>query len=456
MDKERIARLQAAARQMQQGDYLVDLPVGSDDELDALGVAMLDLGYTLESRFREMRALSKVTEKINAGLLLDDVLEHVYESFRSILPYDRIGFALLEEDAKQGTVVRARWAKTDFDEPLLKVGYTAPLGGSSLEKIINTGKPRIINDLEAYLRDKPDSQSTRLIVAEGVRSSLTCPLIVLGKPVGFMFFSSRYPGTYQGVHIEIFLQIAGQLSTIVEKSRIYQELLELNEVKNRFLGIAAHDLRGPITIIQGWCALIGKGVAGETLEQRRSIMDKVDETCKRMLHLIDGLLDVSIIEAGQLELDKKKTSLAEFFGECRDSCGILTKTKDINFQLELEDDLPPVEIDWNRMYQVFSNLVDNAIKFSHPGTVVKLRARKADDGIEVSVIDQGEGIAGDELDGIFGDFKTASTRPTAGERSTGLGLMIVKRIVEAHGGTIRVESELGKGSVFTISLPLAG
>jgi diguanylate cyclase (GGDEF)-like protein len=111
----------------------------------------------------------------------------------------------------------------------LRAGYAATLGGSSLEKIIKTGQPRILNDLEDYLEKHPESDSTRKIVAEGMRSSLTCPLIALGKPFGFLFFSSMEKNAYNEIHQGFFLEIAGQLSVILEKSRLYQDLLTATE-----------------------------------------------------------------------------------------------------------------------------------------------------------------------------------------------------------------------------------
>lgn len=130
-------------------------------------------------------------------------------------------------------MVRARWVKTDQPAMFLSRDYTAPLEGSSLQTIIDTGQPRIINDLAAYLKAKPDSQSTSLIVAEGIRSSLTCPLIVDSIPVGFMFFSSIHPDTYTHDHVEIFMKIAAQLSVIVEKGRLVSELADQKEAIER-------------------------------------------------------------------------------------------------------------------------------------------------------------------------------------------------------------------------------
>ena len=181
-----------AIQRLKCGEYDLAVPVGSD-EIGRLGEALCDLARALESRNREAQKLDQITARINAGLLLDDILENVYYDFRKIIPYNRIGFSLIEND---GQVVRARWAKSDQPEVKLTTGYVAPLEGSSLQTILTTGRPRILNDLAEYLERKPDSESTRLIVAEGIRSSLTCPLIADGVPVGFIFFSSIQPNAF--------------------------------------------------------------------------------------------------------------------------------------------------------------------------------------------------------------------------------------------------------------------
>ena len=244
MHDPRIAKYREASVAMKEGRFRVQIPREGEDDVAALGCALADLGTALEARFEELNTLSKVTEKINAGLVLDDVLNYVFESFWPIIPYDRIGFSLLELN---GTVVRARWVRSDAPDTKITRGYSAPLQGSSLQKILETGQPRILNDLRQYLSEHPASESTRLIVEEGMRSSLTCPLIAVGKPIGFMFFSSMELNTFKDAHVEIFLEIAGQLSLIVEKARLYEELHQLN---NKLLGMAAHDLQTHLGIMK--------------------------------------------------------------------------------------------------------------------------------------------------------------------------------------------------------------
>ncbi len=451
MGDPRIERLVEAAQAMRRGHFSVELPTGADDEVARLTAALAELGSTLERKFEELAALSRVTERINAGLLIEDVLGHVYDSFRPIIPYDRIGFSLIDQD---GATVRAIWARSDAPGLGIGAGYAAALAGSSLEPILESGVPRVLNDLEAYLREHPQSDSTRRVVEEGMRSSLTCPIMAMGKRVGFLFFSSRQKGTYADLHVQLFQQIAGQLSTIVEKSRLYQELLELNQLKNKFLGIAAHDLRSPIAAIKGTLSLLVDGLMGPLTGEQRELLAELSQAASHMQSLVEDLLDVTAIEAGSLVLRPILLPLGDFLQACAKSGRRLAAAKSMSLELELAPNLPEVCLDPDRMEQVMSNLVGNAIKFSHPGSPIRIVARGGDGEALVTVEDRGQGIAKAEIEKLFQPFARTSTRPTAGEQTTGLGLAIVKRIVEAHGGRVEVESEPGRGSSFRVRLPL--
>jgi transcriptional regulator with GAF, ATPase, and Fis domain len=225
-----------------------------------LGQELQELAASLEMRYQERRTLNQITVKINSGLRLDQILEEVYRDFRNLIPYNRIGISLLDEGGK---VLRARWAKTNRRKVKLGAGYSGEMPGSSLQVILETRQPRILNDLPDYLSKKPESGSTRLIVEEGYHSSLTCPLIANGVAIGFIFFSSVERNAYADVHVEIFSQIADQLSVIVEKDRLVSELAEksthiqqqteelvrLDNLKNFFLGMrpTIYAIQSPIS-----------------------------------------------------------------------------------------------------------------------------------------------------------------------------------------------------------------
>jgi len=450
MIDSRIEKYIDVIKALKNKQFQIDIPIEKNDEIGKLGEALIDLKEILK-HFEETNKLVLITDQINAGFTLDEVLNYVFDSFQSIIPYDRIGFSLIEGD---GQVVKARWGRTKALKMKIEAGYSAPLAGSSLQYIIETHQPRILNNLEDYLKEHPNSDSTRKIVDEGMRSSLTCPIVARGKPIGFMFFSSMRPNAYKDVHIDIFLRIANSLSIIVEKSKLYQELGDLNQLKNKFIGIVAHDLRSPIAVIKGYIGLFLGDFLGDIPNKQREFLTNMDRVCENMLNLINDLLDISSIESGKLELEMKEVALEEYLREYYSFNSLLAKAKSIEFKLDIESDLHKVIIDPERINQVITNLVTNAIKFSFPGNSIVLRAKVVDNEVQISVQDEGQGIPEDQISRIFHEFSDVRSKGTAGEKSTGLGLAIVKRIVSAHNGRVWVESKVDEGSTFTFSLPI--
>lgn len=276
-----------------------------------------------------------------------------------------------------------------------------------------------------------------------------------GQPRGFLFFSSQEPETFREVHIDTFLQISGQLATIVEKGRLYDRLIHLNEEKNRVLGVAAHDLRSPLGTISSAIETVLQGLLGDVTERQRRFLGWAHGSALQAAALVNDLLDVTAIEAGRLDLQTEAIDLRPFLEEHAARHGLLAEVKGIRLALAVDPRSPQVILDPERMRQVLSNLLDNAVKFSRPGTTVTLGSRVHEFGmVEIFVTDQGQGIPATERDRLFTDFGRCSVQPTSGEPSTGLGLAIVKRIVDAHGGRILVESEVGVGSTFRIVLPV--
>ena len=283
---------------------------------------------------------------------------------------------------------------------------------------------------------------------------MTCPLTAFGKPIGFIFFSSCEANTYNAAHAQIYLEIAGQLALVVEKSRLYQQLVDLNILKSKLLGMTAHDLRNPISVITGHLSFIEQGMLGQVTDEQRDSLRRMDGACQRMLALIDDVLDVSAIESGHLDLKAEVVDPAEFLATIHRDNQMVATAKFIQLHLDVQPEPPQALFDPRRITQVLENLISNAVKFSRPGTEVTLRLQHNKTELLFLVVDQGLGIPEAERSHLFTDFGRTSVRPTGGERSTGLGLAIVKRLVDAHDGSLRVESEVGRGSTFMFTLPI--
>ena len=230
------------------------------------------------------------------------------------------------------------------------------------------------------------------------------------------------------------------------------ELGRLNKLKDQFLGMAAHDLRNPIAGISGLAEIMLEEKAGLSPEYVKFI-ETIRGSADFMLRLVNDLLDISAIESGDIRIDKGSTSLGTLIERNAATNMFTAKKKNSNIVLQMSEGLPEIEIDRNKIEQVLNNLTSNALKFSPPGSTVIVRAFRNGDGIRVEVKDSGQGIPLKELSLLFKAFQKTSVRPTSGEKSTGLGLMIAKRIVEGHGGHIGVESEAGTGSTFWFTLP---
>jgi signal transduction histidine kinase len=239
-----------------------------------------------------------------------------------------------------------------------------------------------------------------------------------------------------------------------ELARQKAELIQLNKLKNEFMGIAAHDLRSPLSVIQGFSSLLTRH-PDMPKEERLELLTMISDSIKDMIEMLNSLLNVSEIESGNLRLNPVEVNLDDYLHHIAQRSRHTAEQKNITLHLDIEPGLLPVRFDPHRIQQVMDNLLSNAFKFSHRDTQVIIRCvRISAQHIEISVIDQGQGIKTEELSKVFLAFQKTSTRSTAGEHSTGLGLAICKRIVELSGGQIGVESVYGQGSRFFFSLPL--
>ena len=233
------------------------------------------------------------------------------------------------------------------------------------------------------------------------------------------------------------------------------QLQTLNEQKNQFVGMAAHDLRSPLSTIT-WAAQCLAIQLGDTLdEDSRDFLARIESVCESARHLVDAFLDISVIESGRLKIQPAPTDIRAVVAKARKLVEIPARKKQISITVEHAPDVPEsLLIDGPRIEQVIVNFLSNAVQHSHPHTTVAIATRCEAANLRLSVTDQGAGIPPEEIPRLFKPFERGSAQKTAGEKSTGLGLVIARKIVEVHGGAVSIESALGKGSTFSFTLPI--
>ena len=294
----------------------------------------------------------------------------------------------------------------------------------------------------------------------GYRALLGVPLMREGTAIGVLNIGRSAPRPFTAQQIELAETFADQAVIAIENVRLFDEiqdksrqLEEASQHKSQFLANMSHELRTPLNAILGYTELMADGAYGEPSEKMLGILKRLEANGKHLLGLINDVLDLSKIEAGQLVLELSDYCVQDIAQTVRSTLEPLAADKKLAFKLELAPELPPGHGDGRRLTQVLINLVGNAIKFTDVGEVA-IKAEANDGSFHVSVCDTGPGISAADQAKLFQEFQQADNAITKKKGGTGLGLAISKRIIEMHGGKIWVESKPGQGSTFSFTLPV--
>jgi signal transduction histidine kinase len=312
--------------------------------------------------------------------------------------------------------------------------------------------PEVLNDPEYSFME---GQSVG-----GYRTALGVPLVREGIAIGVLVLARAAPRPFTAQQIELVETFADQAVIAIENVRLFDEiqdksrqLEEASQHKSQFLANMSHELRTPLNAILGYTELIADGAYGEPSEKMLGILKRLEANGRHLLGLINDVLDLSKIEAGQLVLELSDYSVQDIAQTVRSTLEPLAADKKLAFKLELAPELPAGHGDGRRLTQVLINLVGNAIKFTDAGEVA-IKAEANNGSFHVSVRDTGPGISAVDQAKLFQEFQQADNAITRKKGGTGLGLAISKRIIEMHGGKIWVESQPGQGSTFAFTLPV--
>jgi signal transduction histidine kinase len=412
-----------------------------------------ELGHSVE----RLQALSEVSQAVNSTLDLQQVLETIVA--RAVQLSGANAGAIYELDEAVGDL-RLR-AVSGLPPELAEQLRSRPvqMGEGATGLAAATHAPVSIADIRN--RQDPYPSLLRDVLDQaGLRAVLALPLLREGRVFGALALARISTGRFRVEIVELLQTVAEQSTLAIQNARLFREIeqksreLEMaSQHKSQFLANMSHELRTPLNAILGYTELIIDRIYGEVPETIRDVLERVQKSGRHLLDLINDVLDLSKIEAGQLSLALTDYSFRDMVHTVISAMESLAAEKGLKLTVEVEADLPVALGDERRMAQVLMNLLGNAIKFTETGEL-KVGATRADAQLLVSVADTGPGIAEADQQRIFEEFQQVDSSSTRAKGGTGLGLAITKRIVEMHGGRLWVQSVLGEGSTFFVSIPV--
>jgi signal transduction histidine kinase len=466
-----IQALRAGAARIGSGDLGQRISVKTGDELEALADQFNDMAGRLQESYAdlekkvevrthelaqsvaELRALGEVSQAVNSTLDLAEVLNTIVAKAVQLSDTDA-GAIYDYDETKSEFGLRSTYGMDDGLIAAIKERHIR-IGDAGIGQAAAQRAPLQIADVH----NQP-SEILDVVVRAGFRAWLIIPLLGADRIVGALVVRRKRPGEFPKQTIDLLQTFAAQSVLAIQNARLFLEIgdksrqLEVaSQHKSQFLANMSHELRTPLNAILGYTELILDDIYGETPAKMRGVLERVQRNGKHLLGLINDVLDLSKIEAGQLTLALADYSLKEVVHSVFSAVESLANEKKLALRIEVPNNLPVGRGDERRLTQVLLNLVGNAIKFTDQGEVA-IRASAMNGAYTLSVCDTGPGIAPADQAKIFEEFQQADSSATKKKGGTGLGLSIARRIIELHGGRIWVESEIGKGATFSISLPV--
>jgi signal transduction histidine kinase len=412
----------------------------------------------LRRRNRELALLNRASQAFGASLDLDQVLATVLEEARHLMDVAACSIWLV--DAATGELV-CRQASGPRSE--LVIGWRLAPGDGLAGWVVAKGESLIVPDVQADQRHFQDLDRLTGLV---LRSILSAPLQIQQKVIGVLQMVDFEVDRFEATDLTILESLAATAAIAIENARLYaaeqqraaalaralEQQQELDRLKNHFIQNVSHELRTPLALIQGYAELLNAGEMGELQPALQDAVSVIARRARMLGKMADDL--VAILETEKREPKRESLDLANIIHKLLADFQVAAEQAGLSLTAQIADDLPPVSGDVQHLLRVMDNLLGNALKFTPAGGQISVRLWRDGPQAVLEVADTGIGIPRDQLGRVFERFYQVDGSTTRRYGGTGLGLALVKEIVEAHGGQVSVSSEVGQGSTFTVRLPI--
>ena len=394
-------------------------------------------------------AANRCARALGSSLEVNEAFAAFIRELRGLVPFDRTAIVLVEDGAARVIAAAGAGAETVFPP-----GSRRPLAGSALEEMTKTHQP-------IYRRDMADQQYAEEdeFTLLGLRCRLAAPLVAGPRTVGMVSLVRVEPDSFSEDELELVSLLGRFLGSAVQNIRAYEaerarvdELRRLSAMRADFVSMVSHELRSPMTAVLGSAKTLSQRWRDLTPDQRQSFLSLIEVETSRLANLVSDVLDTSRIESGTFSYSFGDVDVGELVHES--AAAALSGQDEVQIQTKVQRPLPLVRGDRERLRQVITNLIDNAVKYSPLGGQVRVEALANDGRVSVEVRDHGPGIAADHQGLIFEKFGRVSGDHA--KPGTGLGLFIAKSIAQAHGGNVEVQSAPREGATFSLVLPAEG
>jgi len=410
-----------------------------------------ELGQSVE----ELRALGEVTQAVNSTLDLQTVLFTIVSKAVQLSDTDA-GSIYVHDEMRQQFELQANYGMSDDLIAALKDHHLDI--SDAVARAAKQGEPVQVPDM----RTESPVPANELMLQAGYRARLLVPLLRFNEVMGALVVRRKAPGEFSKNTIDLLRTFAAQSVLAIQNARLFQEIeekgrqLELaSQHKSQFVASMSHELRTPLNAIIGLTEMMVTNAARFGTEKASEPLKRVHRAGQHLLGLINQVLDLSKIEAGKLELNPESVNLAPLIDEVIGTARQLAQQNKNNLAVEAQEKLGMLTVDPMRLRQILLNLLSNACKFTTQGEV-KLRVRKVADGrnwVEFAVADTGIGMTAEQQAKLFEEFTQADSSTARRYGGTGLGLAITRKLARMMGGDVTVQSEPGKGSIFSVRLP---